>query len=56
MNLCSGFRIMNQNQIGIVVHVRLKRLPCSTGQNMHGDSGFPREGRPDVRGEPVCPL
>jgi len=40
---------MNQNQIGIVVRGRLTRPRCSSDQNMHGDSGFPREGRQDVR-------
>jgi hypothetical protein len=29
---CSGFRIMNQNQIGIVVHGRLKRQRCSSAR------------------------
>jgi hypothetical protein len=51
-----SFRLVNQSRIGIVVHGRLTRLRCSSDQNMHGDSGFPREGRQDVRGETVCRL
>ena len=44
-----GFRIVHENQIGVVARRRLKRLTRSLSQNMHGYSGLFGEGRENVR-------
>jgi len=42
-------RVMHENQVCVVARGRLKRLPGSLSQNMHGYAGFLGKGRQDVR-------
>ena len=42
-------RVMHENQVCVVTRGRLKRLPGSLSQNMHGYAGFLGKGRQDVR-------